>query len=790
MADVVVYVNSSRPDNTGDGLSPSTAKKTVNAGMAVCRANIPVSGHTLHIANGIYSSTSDYILADNANLNNLTVTGEGVLSVVAPAEYGFTCSLAGLTVMLKSFYLSGAINKNTLAMAVISTVNVEDLVIAAPTGHQNRSLAAIDAGICNFKNTEFHSVFYDADPRHAFYYAGSSSGSIENCIVRPSIHSAVASSVYLNTSGNVNIDNTLIIGVAGHGLQCASTGTYTVKNSIINGGCKNASAFPILRTGGSLSIGNSLVIANPFDGAKTISGVYTDLGGNTLTSLNPKLTRNARKGYILPCIDDSGNFARALEIETLLAAKGFTGTFFLEGVTWNSANTPSLREMVGRGVVEVGTHTWTHSDLELSGKLWDVTKAFETVTIDRTANTITLSGGGVVAGFRSKTLAVIKTELEALGATVTPTTLYSTTFSVSDKIYSLAKGEVINDLVAGTAVDILVDVTAEGGLYRAELRDAKALLESEIGEVTDPQTGRTYVCNSIGCPYNGSNSSARSAGIASGFLSMRGMYSTDTSTTIGKYNHAADLYRIYVLSVGTVIKGDGTEAVIRRNARALAFAVAESGLCVSLLTHTAADLSLQQWGWMLDEFASFGNQINVCSQQKFALDVREQGWIKTGGIYSKPLSDADGDYHLQPTSPCIGAGTEISGITTDIEGNMLYPPYNIGPYGAAAGALETGASDHTGQAKLSFTAVSNPTDTTFSDDHTYSLADSHQMRSVTGWEYGTANAFYNADGTAKELTGLELKQAGIGPLLWIGDGKWLAFKSTAEAKRALKVPVA
>lgn len=94
-----------------------------------------------------------------------------------------------------------------------------------------------------------------------------------------------------------------------------------------------------------------------------------------------------------------------------------------------------------------------------------------------------------------------------------------------------------------------------------------------------------------------------------------------------------------------------------------------------------------------------------------------------------------------------------------------------------------------GQAKLPITPVSNPTDTTLVDDHTYSLADSHQMRVVTGWTYGTANTFYNADGTPKTLTGAALKAAGAGPLLWIGDSKWLAFKSASEAKRALKVPV-
>jgi len=91
-----------------------------------------------------------------------------------------------------------------------------------------------------------------------------------------------------------------------------------------------------------------------------------------------------------------------------------------------------------------------------------------------------------------------------------------------------------------------------------------------------------------------------------------------------------------------------------------------------------------------------------------------------------------------------------------------------------------------GRAKYNLVAVSNPTDTTIVDAHTYSLPDCAEMRTASGWT-GTANAFYNADGTVKTITGATLKANGAGPLLWFGDAKWVVFKDSASAKLALGV---
>jgi hypothetical protein len=53
-----------------------------------------------------------------------------------------------------------------------------------------------------------------------------------------------------------------------------------------------------------------------------------------------------------------------------------------------------------------------------TGNLFSITLVGSTINVDRTADTITLTPGGSVATFRSKTLAAIRTELEVFGATL------------------------------------------------------------------------------------------------------------------------------------------------------------------------------------------------------------------------------------------------------------------------------------------------------------------------------------------------------------------------------------
>lgn len=165
--------------------------------------------------------------------------------------------------------------------------------------------------------------------------------------------------------------------------------------------------------------------------------------------------------------------------------------------------------------------------------------------------------------------------------------------------------------------------------------------------------------------------------------------------------------------------------------------------------------------------------VNIHGGDALAFTTGTRQWTQTDATDLPPSIDTStttsvdplitSDYHLQPTSPCIGAGTAIAGITTDIEGNQLYPPYNIGPYGAAAGALTKDATDSPGRAKYNLTPISNTGDTTIVDDHTYSLANADQVRKALGWVYGGDHWAYSDAGVAKVVTGAVIKANASGP---------------------------
>ncbi len=100
------------------------------------------------------------------------------------------------------------------------------------------------------------------------------------------------------------------------------------------------------------------------------------------------------------------------------------------------------------------------------------------------------------------------------------------------------------------------------------------------------------------------------------------------------------------------------------------------------------------------------------------------------------------------------------------------------------GWLDPKGTNISGRVKYNLIPISNPTDTTINDAHTYSLPDCAEMRTATGWT-GVANPFYNADGTAKVVTGTVLKTNGSGPLLWFGESKWVTFKDVVSVKLAM-----
>ena len=56
------------------------------------------------------------------------------------------------------------------------------------------------------------------------------------------------------------------------------------------------------------------------------------------------------------------------------------------------------------------------------------------------------------------------------------------------------------------------------------------------------------------------------------------------------------------------------------------------------------------------------------------------GYAGAGNLNAAPLFVATADLHLQAGSPCIGAGTAVAGVTTDLDGQPYFTPPAIGAY--------------------------------------------------------------------------------------------------------------
>ena len=72
------------------------------------------------------------------------------------------------------------------------------------------------------------------------------------------------------------------------------------------------------------------------------------------------------------------------------------------------------------------------------------------------------------------------------------------------------------------------------------------------------------------------------------------------------------------------------------------------------------------------------------------------GYAGTGVFDKNPkfVNPNNGDYHLQAGSPCVGVGTLISGITTDLEGKTRANPPSIGAYEGATVIVTLGGHTH------------------------------------------------------------------------------------------------
>jgi len=658
-ADTDYYVDASMPDDTGDGLSWETAKQLINSALTLAAAE--ASSDTINIADGTYVENLNL---SSANLSNTTITGESRTGTIVEPSSGHTLRVQGTvtglsvdTLTLRAVGAKNALLRNDGATDLsITSVIFESTSTHSDHLFRSQGSSGLAVSKCEFRNK------YTAS-QYPMYLEGDTAGQVDLCIFRAANHSHFSHAVQISSSGTLTFYNCVILDPVRYGLSQGGSGTATIANSIVQGGSVGLNGYCLNRGAGTLNANSNYLISGTKNSAGWVSAGVTEGTGddaNIKTNANPKFATYPRGGAILPRMDDSGNLSYVQSVAAILEPYGFEGCWNINMQSWSSANTAAARTLIEGGTIQLASHGYTHSKLTMTGTLFTISGG--TVTIDRSADTITFSGGGSVSGFRAKTLDAIKTELEGLGATVTPHADYDTV----DGIKKESLGEVFDDGAATTTMVLLHDATGATGVEKVEITDAKTLQEAEIngaGNITDGQTGDTYACNSFAFPYNSSDATTRAAVRAAGYWA--GLSTVDT---IDEETTLIDVDLFHIGGYANVMQAlGGDESGTRQAARALAFAAAHTGQLFFVGAHTADDLSLEQWGWICDEWEEFGDSIRVTSPQLLAQEVRESGnWADDGdGTYSRTFDYAD----LRPLvgSPLIDAGTDV-GLATDFNG--------------------------------------------------------------------------------------------------------------------------
>jgi len=221
------------------------------------------------------------------------------------------------------------------------------------------------------------------------------------------------------------------------------------------------------------------------------------------------------------------------------------------------------------------------------------------------------------------------------------------------------------------------------GFYKDEIYTPKELLASWIngdGNITDPQTGITYACNSFAEPGGQQDATSVSAVKTSGYLGGRPLGSPLLTRPDNLMSF--HLYKNGGLAVANW-KGS-TEAQTIQNINAVA-AYAASGKVVFLLAHNTSEMpttGANSWETVLNTLYPWKNagRIKIQSAQKTYNELLRSPWTYSDATgYATRSYSSYNDFHLVSGSPAIRSGTNV-GLTTDYAGRPWKSTPSIGAY--------------------------------------------------------------------------------------------------------------
>lgn len=649
--------------------------------VAYCNSNNPGgTPHKIYVAPGAYSGN---VFISGTWPNNMEVIGCGVhgSTDIAPAWSEL------ISVFATTSYAIG-FNTNTSGIKIYNIAliggagSTQDALYVQGTGHQFFGVKVRDVGgrisyINAATNILFDRCrFVGASHATAAVQAyGASSVNMLRCLGTGSakMRFGNGSGGIVNGAGVMNIDHCVFLNSCGSGvLQNGAGGTTTVRSSIVESGSVYAIGKTLENWAGTLVSRNNILVGRFTD--NVIYGGTVDRADD-ITNTWPQFRVYSRKGWIVPRIDDTSNAADVVTLTSQLQSRGLRGLWVVSYDSEVYGNVSDYAEQFATvksgGVWEIGAHAYSHSDCSLTGAAMTVTKAGAVLNVDRTANEIRIGASVVVSAFKSKTLAQIKTLLQAAGCTVS-----NITANLDIRCLGEALDTVVNaDITSATALNLLIDATGASGYLKVEIADCKALLESALG----------ITIHTFATPRGLTSAAVQAVAYAAGYEAL----SSSISAADREYSLLSmDLYRVSYIWAKDLVGANN--AATRANTLRLCEWAATEGAIVHLISHQNTETSPENWGVILDAMKEHRG-VKIGSMHDAMTWLQANGWVIDGRTIA--LTDgwtAEYDLRVDDDQRGTHAGIVVSGVNDagqlDPWGNATPSQPNIGAdQGAAKG---------------------------------------------------------------------------------------------------------
>jgi len=578
--------------------------------------------------------------------------------------------------------------------------------------------ATIDAGnsntVYNHGGTmafSYCKITNEVDPSDGrFLVLNSSSTDFAYCILRGGI-----TSMY-STGGTNDLNNCVILD-AGQRAVYETGGTTNLSNCVVIGARTSGTYYLLDENGGQITATNCLLIGEWDDPQNTNNDAY-DSGEITPTSCltykNPLFTAPYRDGAVVVSVDDADVVA-GTAVDLVMDAYGKHWTFFVNTEDMDATCITFMKTLVQEGD-DVGCHQYSNTRMDEDDAFtlaYSGGDANPTWEFDANRDLLLTTDGSDECtcdtdNANYDTLGEIETYVDGASCANWSMTLNANTEAQTLATSLLEQGATAIAADAAVGFDKTDSDCSDGcsGYYDDEVVTPKAAIETEIQALGGDYAA--WSCQSFAHASSAFDASSKTAVKTAGFLNNRGSTARSISSwLLNVDDDDADMVSgidMFCSPITVSINDLGaTTTAVRESARAIAGAILNEGIVISLMLHNesgwAATGDTDLLGAYIDELIK--NGVNIFSHKEYVT------WITTtlegtdgdsDGIYSITWTD-NSNYSLQSSSPCIDAGVDV-GLTEDyvnhpvpVDGDIDgIATEDIGPYEYNPGIVGYGSS--------------------------------------------------------------------------------------------------